>query len=205
MSAQSNVKSEWIMWGTGIVFALLAAGGGVAAWINARPINSSKSTGFLGPLPDKELAGRLKRAQVESKKANGFRLSKLDKDKLHFLNLWPTNDGWDFRAVDLRGAMLCGSLLYNANFSGANLCGANLDDALLDGANFTGAQMDGHTSFRGARLYSATLDTADLKYAILEGAYYNPLTKKNMRAWLNRWGADFLEKRGMVPEPGVPH
>lgn len=79
--------------------------------------------------------------------------------------------------IDLRGAILTGCSLTQANFAGADLTDANLSQADLSGADLREANL------MGANLSAANLHEADLDGANLTGA---DLTRVNLRTTLLR-------------------
>lgn len=70
----------------------------------------------------------------------------------------------DVAGMDLRGAILTGSVCRFTQWRGANLSHADLRGAYLADSNFRGADLS------GALLFSVSLDTADLTGANLSGA-----------------------------------
>lgn len=98
----------------------------------------------------------------------------------------PGLDGGDaaifsyFEGEDLRGALLSGADLFDANLAGADLRGADLGGALLSEANLRGADLSGanlvDADLSEANLCAADLSGADLFGADLSGARYDSLT-----------------------------
>jgi uncharacterized protein YjbI with pentapeptide repeats len=75
----------------------------------------------------------------------------------------------DLRGVNLQGANLKYTNLYQSNLAGVNLTGANLEGAILTATNLSGANLH-FTNLGGAILSAANLDKANLSNANLQGA-----------------------------------
>jgi hypothetical protein len=88
----------------------------------------------------------------------------------------------DLRGADLHGALLLsGSGLSGARLSGADLRGAYLHGEDLDGADLSGTDLSGAdlsgANLIGANLRGANISKTKLAYAILENAFYYPISE----------------------------
>ncbi|MCT7982442.1 pentapeptide repeat-containing protein [Laspinema sp. A4] len=88
--------------------------------------------------------------------------------------------GGDLQEANLSQADLRGADLREANLAGANLSGANLNEADLDGANLAGADLRGvnlrNTLFRNVYLSGANLSGSDLSGLDLSALNLNSAT-----------------------------
>lgn len=88
--------------------------------------------------------------------------------------------GGDLQEANLSQADLRGADLREANLAGANLSGANLNEADLDGANLAGADLRGvnlrNTLFRNVYLSGANLSGSDLSEFNLSALNLNSAT-----------------------------
>ena len=79
-------------------------------------------------------------------------------------------DGSDFSGINLEGASLERSWLFDANFSGANLRGVSFCGSNLKCADFSNANLEG-AKFEGAAAESLILEGAKLGGVNFAGAY----------------------------------
>jgi Pentapeptide repeats (8 copies) len=87
-----------------------------------------------------------------------------------------------FEGEDLRGALLSGADLFDANLAGTDLRGADLSDALLSEADLRAADLSG-ANLVGADLSEANLCGADLKDADLTGADLTGARYDSLTVW----------------------
>ncbi|QES51954.1 pentapeptide repeat-containing protein [Streptomyces venezuelae] len=81
------------------------------------------------------------------------------------LRRWKPAHPYEERAIHLRGVVLTGSDLSDAELNGADLAEASLDDANLNRANLASAALT-RAAFLGARLRDTEFSSADLSGAI---------------------------------------